>query len=128
MDPCLKTFASHTDWIDNTILLENAMGDEWIPTKITDVLVAHYVKKTPEDLEREFLDLELIPDEMWSIFLSAGQSVNLGKLNTEPDYSGDFFPGIDDVGTWVVALKCDSCTNPAPWFLSILHPCPDLRQ
>ncbi len=112
------------DWIDNTILLNNAMGREWIPTKITDITVAHYLTKTPKDLEDDFLNLELSADKTWSIFLSAGQSVNLAKLNTEADGSGEYFPGIDNVGTWIVALKCGTCSNPAPWFLSILHACP----
>jgi hypothetical protein len=68
--------------------------------------------------------LELITDDMWTIYLSAGQSVNLSRLNSEPDKSGEFFPGIDDTGTWIVALKCGSCASPAPWFLSILQSCP----
>lgn len=112
------------DWRDNMFLQKNAMGRDFYPTKITDVLVAHYIDKTPADLQSEFLNLELIADEQWSLFLSSGQMVNLNTLNTEADYSGTSFPGIDDVGTWIVALKCGSCANPAPWFLSILHPCP----
>jgi hypothetical protein len=113
------------DWIDNDALLENAMGGEWISTKITDVLVAHYLTRTPPDLVEEFLDLERIADGgMWGIFLSAGQRVNLARLTTGLDgASGDPFPGIDDVGTWIAALKCGSCSNPAPWFLSVIEPC-----
>lgn len=109
------------DWLDNDYLHQNAMGREWIPTKITDVMVAHYTSKTPEDLQAAFLDLDLIADETWDIFLSAGQSVNLSRLKND---AGDPFPGIDGIGTWIVALKCGSCSNPAPWFLSILHSCP----
>lgn len=109
------------DWIDSDRLLKNAMGAEWIPTKITDVMVAHYLAKTPEELQEEFLDLDLIADETWDIFLSAGQSVNLKFLKNE---AGETFPGIDETGTWIVALKCGGCSNPAPWFLSILQSCP----
>ena len=112
------------DWSDIDSLLKNALGGDFIPNRITDVMVAHYRTKSPEDLEREFLGLDNMADEVWSIFLSAGQSVNLGRLNTEADYSGTFFPGIDDTGTWIVALKCGTCNNPAPWFLSILQSCP----
>jgi hypothetical protein len=112
------------DWMDNTILLYNAMGREWIPTKITDVIVAHYLTKTAKDLETDFLNLEADADKIWTIFLSAGQSVNFSKLNTKADGSGEFFPGIDEIGTWIVALKCGSCSNPAPLFLSILDACP----
>ena len=109
------------DWEDTNTLVRNAMGQEWIPTRITDVQVAHYREKTPSDLEREFLDLELIADEMYTVFLSAGQRVNLAVLTDE---SGAPFPGIDGSGTWILALKCESCANPAPHFLTILHPCP----
>ena len=114
------------DWIDNYVLEKNALGGEWVPTKITDVMVAHYIDKTPEELEDVFLNLEEMADETWQIFLSVGQSINFGRLNTEADNSGEFFSGIDETGTWVVALKCGDCANPAPWFLSILHPCPGM--
>jgi hypothetical protein len=109
------------DWIDSDMLRNNAMGQEWVPTKITDVLVAHYRDKTPADLQASFLDLELIADETWRIFLSAGQSVKLSFLQNE---AGEPFAGIDGEGTWIIALKCGSCANPAPWFLSVLQSCP----
>ncbi len=108
------------DWIDTDKLTKNAMGREWIPTKITDVMVAHYADKRPSDLQAHFLDLELIADETWDIFLAAGQSVNMSFLKNA---DGETFPGIDENGTWIVALKCGSCNNPAPWFLSILQAC-----
>ncbi len=113
------------DWFDDEVLSKNAMGRQWMPTRITDVQVAHYRDLTPSDLEREFLRLDLIADEMWDIYLLAGQSVNLSRLTTGPDGTGEPFPGIDEQGTWLVALKCESCANPAPLFLSILHPCPE---
>jgi hypothetical protein len=109
------------DWLDNTVLVHTATGKEWTPFVITDVLVAHYEDKTPEDLEQEFLDIEEIADELYTVYLTAGQSVNLSRLT---DDEGEPFPGIDDVGTWLFALKCESCTNPAPLFMTILHPCP----
>ena len=109
------------NWKDADILQKNAMGGTWIPTKITDVMVAQYIGKTPADLEASFLDLELIADNMYTAFLSAGQELNLKWLEND---AGEAFPGIDENGTWIVALKCGlDCQNPAPWFLSILHPC-----
>ncbi len=109
------------DWIDEDGALgTNAMGSEWSPNRITDVKIAHYESMTLEELEENFLDMELIADEMWTVFLSAGQSVNLGTLTNEDK---DPFPGIDDTGTWVLTLNCGSCTHPAPWFLTVLEPC-----
>jgi len=109
------------DWADDEMLGHNAMGQPWLPTRISDVQVAHYATQTPADLENEFLDLELLADETFAIHLTAGQSVNLSRLTDE---NGGAFAGIDDTGTWLIALKCGSCANPAPLFLTILEPCP----
>ena len=109
------------DWSDDEMLVHNAMGQPWVPTRITDVQVAHYVTQTPTDLENEFLNLELLADEEFGIHLTAGQSVNLSRLTDE---NGEPFAGIDETGTWILALKCGSCANPAPLFLTILETCP----
>jgi hypothetical protein len=108
------------DWSDEAALTTTATGKPWFPTRITDVQVAHYAERTLEELEDEFLDLEFLADELYSLNLSAGQSVSLSRLT---DANGTAFPGIDDVGVWVVALKCGSCSNPAPLFLTVLEPC-----
>jgi hypothetical protein len=109
------------DWIDEDLALgTNAMGAEWTPNRITDVMITHYESMTLEELEADFLDLELNADEIWTVFLSAGQSVNLSLLENE---NGERFSGIDETGVWIVALICGACMNPAPWFLAVLHPC-----
>ena len=36
---------------------------------------------------------------------------------------GKAFTGISTSGTWIVALRCGSCRNPAPWYLTVLKPC-----
>ena len=109
------------DWIDeNSELGTNAMGAEWIPNWITDVKIAHYESLDREELEERFLDIDIIADEMWTVYLTVGQSVNLGTLTNE---EGEAFHGIDDTGTWVITLICGICTHPAPWFLSVLRPC-----
>jgi hypothetical protein len=109
------------DWLDeDSALGTNAMGAEWMPNWITDVTIAHYESLDLDDLEERFLDMERIADEMWTVFLSAGQSANLGMLTNE---EGEPFPGIDNTGVWVISLVCRSCTHPAPWFLSVLRPC-----
>jgi len=109
------------DWSDDEMLTHNAMGQPWVPTRITDVQVGHYLTYTPSDLEDRFLDLELLADETYAIRLSAGQSVNLSRLT---DANGEPFAGFDERGTWIFTLKCGSCANPAPWFLTILQACP----
>jgi hypothetical protein len=38
------------------------------------------------------------------------------------DDKGNSFPGVDSNGTWLVALLCTNCRNPAPYYLTVLEP------
>jgi hypothetical protein len=112
------TAAITMDW---EYMTTNSLGNEFIVTNITEALVARYAQP-PEQLEAEFLDLELIADEMYRGEVPFGASVSLSELTDE---AGQPFTGIDDNGTWIVALFCGSCANPAPWYLSVLSACAD---
>jgi hypothetical protein len=112
----MGTGAVTIDWGDMTV---NALGYEFIPTEITEALVAYYTEPVT-DLEAQFLDLDLIAEGMWRGEIVSGTTVTLSNLTNE---SGQPFAGIDGNGTWIVALVCGSCRNPAPWYLSILAPC-----
>ena len=105
---------------EDSALITNAMGAEWIPNRITNVMIAHYKLLNLDDLEERFLDMDRIADDIWTVFLSAGQRVNLGMLTNE---EGKPFRGIDNTGTWIISLICGSCAHPAPWFLSVLRSC-----
>jgi len=104
------------DWSGMTV---NSMGYPFEPSDITEVLVGHY-DETPEELEAQFLDLEMIHEDMWRGEVLSGTNLNLSALTNE---AGATFPGISASGTWVVALICGECANPAPWYLTILKPC-----
>lgn len=106
-------------WSEDTPLTKTATGAEWIPTFITDVVVAHYLGFGVADLERQFLLLRDLASEQYAARLSAGQELALARLT---DQAGSPFPGVDDTGIWLFSLNCSSCRNPAPWFLSILRP------
>jgi hypothetical protein len=106
-------------WSEDSPLTKNAMGEVWIPTYITDVMVARYEGHGIADLERQFLRLQDLASEQYTARLSAGQELSLARL-TNP--AGGAFPGVDDTGIWLLSLTCGSCRNPAPWFLSILRP------
>jgi hypothetical protein len=97
----------------------NALGNTFIATNITNALVGHYTQ-TPAQLETQFLDLDLIATELYQGSIPSGTVVDFSGLE---DSSGKSFPGIDATGTWIVALQCGGCRNPAPWYLSILTPC-----
>jgi hypothetical protein len=97
----------------------NAMGREFVPNRIEEVMVAKY-SLTPAELEARFLDLETIADQMYRGEVASGTSLDLSTLKTD---AGQSFTGIDASGTWIVALVCGNCMNPAPWYISILTPC-----
>jgi hypothetical protein len=108
--------AIEIDWGD---VETNAMGAEFLPTQITRARVAHY-NETPAELEDKFLDLELIATATYEAPVLSGTSIMLNELKNE---GGQAFPGIDGQGTWLVALFCGVCRNPAPWYLTVLKPC-----
>jgi hypothetical protein len=106
-------------WSEDSPLTRTALGGIWIPTFITDVVVAHYLGYEVADLEQRFLLLRDLASEQYAARLSAGQELALSRLTNE---AGSPFPGVDDTGIWLFTLNCSSCRNPAPWFLSILRP------
>jgi hypothetical protein len=108
------------DWTDNTVLTKNAIGNDFVPTRITTVMLAHYTDLTPRDLEGRFLEIDSIADEIWTAYLTAGTTISLSRLR---NVNGEPFTGIDDQGTWGIALFCESCMSPAPWFFGILEAC-----
>jgi len=99
---------------------KNAMGRDFDATQITHALVGKY-SQSPSDLEgNQFLNLEMIDQELYEGDIDSGTVVDFSKLK---DSSGRSFSGISSDGTWLVALICGVCHNPAPWYLTILKPC-----
>ena len=106
------------DWDAMTL---NALGNEYQRTQITEAVVAHFDTDSLDDLEADFLNLKDNASGWWSGTMVAGTSIDLETLT---DAAGASFPGIDERGTWLVALFCTSaCNNPAPWSITILEPC-----
>jgi hypothetical protein len=111
-----NTTAITFDWGQ---LKTNALGNPFITTNITNALVGHYTQ-TPAELEAKFLDIQLIASELYRAEIPAGSVLDFTMLK---DADGKAFTGIDASGTWIVALQCGRCRNPAPWYLTILKPC-----
>ena len=106
--------------VDWSGLTAKGDGSEFVARDVDQVMVAHYASLGLSDLEEQFLDIELIADTIWTVSVSSGTTVDFANL-----YSAtDDFTGIDDEGVWILALRCTTCANPAPPFLSILQPCP----
>jgi hypothetical protein len=111
------TSAVTLDWGDMT---KTGLGTVFDPTQITRALVAHYTDGSGQ-LEKDFLNIELIATDLYETKVDSGTSIDLSTMTKKSD--GKSFPGIDDTGTWLVALQCGGCRNPSPWYLSILKPC-----
>lgn len=106
--------------LDWTTLEHNGRGSVWVDGRVDRAMVAHFDTLDATGIEAAFADVELLADELWSLDFGGGATVDLAPL-AEQDPP---FTGIDDQGTWALALFCTSCANPAPPFFTLLEPCP----
>jgi hypothetical protein len=113
--------AINLDWSGMT---QNAMGHEFALTSVDQVVIARYAR-SPAELQENFLDLvqydgSIVADELYSVEAPAGATADLSTLTSE---AGASWGGIDATSTWMLALFCGRCQNPAPWYLTFLTPC-----
>jgi hypothetical protein len=102
------------DWGDLTM---DGRGNEFSHSSVDGIMVGYYADLSAEDLQSQFLDLELLADGLWKIELTGGSTADLALLSGETE-----FVDFSAEGTWIVALRCSLCSNPAPLFLSVLSP------
>ena len=102
-----------------TSLTQTGLGNAISLGNIDGLMVAFYEGKSPSDLASSFFDLELIATSLYTITLSAGSGADLSEAK---DASGASFGGFSGNGTWLLALTCSSCANPAPLFLTVVEP------
>jgi hypothetical protein len=105
--------------IDWSQIKTSSHGTPFDPTFITQVAVGKY-SMTLDELQMRFLDLDMIADQLYVGNVASGASFDLSQTKTQ---AGVPFPGVDGTGTWLVALICGTCTNPAPWYITIMQPC-----
>ncbi len=103
--------ALQVDWsgVDQT-----GQGVEIDSSPVDQLMIAAY-DLSLDELEEQFLDIELIATEMWVMDLTGAKSASLADL--------DGFTGVDTEHTWILALRCSSCANPAPPVLTVLTGC-----
>jgi hypothetical protein len=89
------------------------------PPGITRVMLGFYEGMSTADLEAKVLDLMLISTKKWEFPIESGASVALNDLLDE---NGNAFEGFEGDGSWVFALLCEQCQNPAPPYLTLLKP------
>jgi hypothetical protein len=105
--------------LDYTQLTKTATGATFDTAFITSAVVGHYTE-TPEELEKKFLDLDLIAADYYTTQIADVGTVDFATLKNK---SGASFQGVTADGTWLVGLICGNCRNPAPLFMTILKPC-----
>lgn len=107
----------------------DGLGNEIASGDIDRILLARYETLTPDDLETQVFDLELLADDLWeSEDFSGGLTfdlLNLLRRDASGNLTDETFEGFDDHpegGTWVLGLQCTTCQNPAPFILTVLEP------
>ena len=106
--------------VDWSALTKNGAGNDFEPSFVDTVTVAFYEGLEPDALEASFLDLDLIATQRFSLPLTEVRSFI--ALEDATDHTGTAFGGVGGDGTWLLALRCGTCANPAPLFLSVLEP------
>ncbi len=112
--------------VDWSSMTENALGGEFERNSIGLVAIARYSESRAE-LESKFrslvrYDRSIVAERAWTLDVPAGDRAT---LSSAVDESGASFAGIDADGTWLLALFCTQCQNPAPWYLTFLTACPE---
>ncbi len=105
--------------VDWSAVTTNGAGNDFEPGHVDQVTVGFYEGLTTADLEARFLDLELIATKQWTLQLTEVRSfVELGDATSD----GQPLSSLDGEGAWILALRCSTCSNPAPLFLTVLAP------
>lgn len=91
-----------------------------LPIRLSDIdrLDLGWYEEDLTALEADFLGLEELVDTLYTTPLTATIDQDLSLLTDE---SGAPFTGVTGDGTWLLALRCMACSNPAPPFLTVLR-------
>jgi hypothetical protein len=87
---------------------------------IDGIEVGYYSSMSPSDLQAHFLDVEVNADKLYQASFSAGTTSY--DLTGAKLMDGTAFPGFGAAGTYAMALRCSTCSVPAPVAFTILTP------
>ncbi|MBM75765.1 MAG: hypothetical protein CMK59_10220 [Proteobacteria bacterium] len=94
-------------------LTKDGQGNEMPLHRIDRLDIAEYKNLSVSDLEEDFLDIEILSDNTWTLDVSG-----LTQISTD---SMDGFNGFTQDSTWIVALRCMNCGTPMPYFLGRIN-------
>lgn len=104
--------------VEWSTLTVDGQGNPIAVEDIDGLMVAFYEGETPATLETQLLDLELNATELYNLTLTGGTTADLADATG----TTGAFGGFEGDGTWLVALRCSRCYNPAPIFLTVVEP------
>ncbi len=100
------------DWSGLTV---DALGNPMQARTLDGLFVARY-DATLAELEQRVFDLETDAAELWTMDLGSGTTADLSLMDGPRP-----FPGVAPGETWLMALRCSTCTHPAPRFMTALR-------
>lgn len=104
--------------LDWSGLTRDGIGDPLELDTVDELWIGRF-DQSPAELERRAFELEILAEASWTLDVNGATSAELALAQ------GDgAFLGIDRAHTWMAALRCRSCTNPAPRVLTFLEPVP----
>ena len=81
------------------------------------LMLAHYETASLSSLESDFLRVDELATEIWNADIEGRSTYDLLTLVSD---GGEPFTGFSDQGIWILALRCTTCSNPAPPFLTLV--------
>jgi hypothetical protein len=110
--------ASGDSWVvDWGGLTVNGLGNPFEISKLDRLMLGYYPDYGLTDLEEHFLDLEIDADALWYLDIGGTFSADLAQATGDDGA----FAGFETSGTYVLALMCTTCQNPAPIFLTLVQ-------
>lgn len=104
--------------IDWSGVTRDGLGNALRGSSVDGLFLGRY-SSPREELEGKVFDLEDAAAESWEMPLDGSTHADLSELTGETP-----FVGIADGSTWLLALRCSSCINPAPRLVSFLAAAP----
>lgn len=103
------------DWSAVTV---DGQGNPFDAGQVDSLMLGFYEGASVEDIEADFLDIELNATQLWSMDIEEGTSADL----TLASDGTSTFTGFEGEGVWLIALRCSRCYNPAPLLVAVLEP------
>lgn len=99
--------------LDWSALSQDGLGQPTDPRRLDRLELARF-DLDADRLQDALFDLELLATDWWELPVDGLSSASLDSLPSD-------FTGLDVDGTWLLALRCSTCDNPMPRFLTVLR-------